>query len=101
MVSSNEFGDNTVRFCAKTMQITEPLTMLTDYVLGVANLFFAFSIYAGMDSRNRVSGLLLLLGFLAQSVSALAGGTFHGFALYLHEARRQQLWTLITLSIGA
>jgi len=101
MVSSYEFGDNTVRFCAKTMQITEPLTMLTDYALGVENLFFTFSIYAGMDSRNRVSGLLLVLGFLAQTVSAFAGGTFHGFALYLNEARHRQLWNLILLTIGA
>src|SRR5262245_16667722 len=101
MVSSYEFGDNPVRFCAKTMQITEPLTMLTDYALGIVNLFFTFSIYAGIDSRNRVSGLLLLLGFLAQAVSSLAGGTFHGFALYLNEARHRQLWNLILLTIGA
>jgi hypothetical protein len=103
MVSSYEFGDNTVR-CArqKRMQITEPLTMLTDYALGVENLFFTLSIYAGMDSRNRVSGLLLLLGFLAQSISAFAGGTFHGFAVYLQAAaRRQQMWNLILITIGA
>src|SRR5262245_59588697 len=82
------------------MQITEPVTMLTDYALGIANLFFAFSTYNNFNSTNRVNGLLLLLGFLAQALSAFVGGAFHGFALYLLGSTRQQMWTLLVLSIG-
>ena len=75
--------------------------MLTDYALGAANLFFAISIYNRMHSRNRVTGLLLLLGFLAQALSGVAGGTFHGFALQVQAATHRRLWDLTMLSVGA
>ena len=83
------------------MQITEPVTMLTDYALGAANLLFAFFILSRMNTRNRVTGLLLLLGFLAEGVAAIAGGTFHGFAKQLDAGIHQTLWNLIMLTAGA
>ena len=82
------------------MQITEPVTMLTDYALGAANLLFAISTYSRLHSANRVTGLLLLLGFLAESISAFAGGTFHGFAAHLQGGNRQTLWNLTMVSAG-
>jgi hypothetical protein len=87
--------------CAKKMQITDPVTMLTDYALGIENLFFSIFIYLRMHSSNRVTGLLLLLGFLAEALSGFAGGTFHGFAAVVESATRQSLWNLTLLSIGA
>jgi len=83
------------------MQITDPVTMLTDYALGAENLFFAISTYRRFHSGNRVSGLLLLLGFLAEAISGFAGGTFHGFAAYVHPATRQSIWNLTMISSGA
>jgi uncharacterized protein DUF6962 len=83
------------------MQITEPLTMLTDYALGIENLFFSIAVYSRMHPRNRVTGLLFLLGYLAQAVSGIAGGTFHGFALYISPTTRQELWNIVVLSVGA
>jgi len=83
------------------MQITDPVTMLTDYALGAENLFFAFSTYRRFHSRNRVTGLLLLLGFLAESLSGFAGGTFHGFAAHLQRATLQAIWNLTMISSGA
>ena len=83
------------------MHISEPVTMLTDYALGLLNLFFAISTYNGMHARNRVSGLLLLLGFAFQAISGFSGGTFHGFADYLQASGRQSVWNLTVLSIGA
>jgi hypothetical protein len=83
------------------MQITEPVTMLTDYALGAVNLFFAISTFNRMDSSNRVSGLLLLLGFSFQAISAFIGGTFHGFATHFDAAALRGLWNLTLLSIGA
>jgi hypothetical protein len=58
------------------MHISEPVTMLTDYALGLLNLFFAISTYNGMHARNRVSGLLLLLGFAFQAISGFSAGRF-------------------------
>jgi uncharacterized protein DUF6962 len=82
------------------MQIIDPVTMLTDYALGIENLFFAISIYSSIHSANRVTGLLLLLGFLAEALSGFAGGTFHGFTAVL-QGTRQSLWNLTLLCIGA
>jgi len=83
------------------MQITEPVTMLTDFALGAVNLFFAFATYNNFNSKNRVVSLLLLLGFLAQALSGIAGGVFHGFSLEMTNATRQQIWNLTLLGIGA
>jgi len=82
------------------MQITEPVTMLTDYALGAVNLFFAISILTKLHSRNKVSGLLLLLGFLSQAVSGFAGGTYHGFAAQFEAHTIKSIWNLTVLSIG-
>lgn len=82
------------------MQITEPLTMLTDYALGALNLFFAISILTKVHSRNKVTGLLLLLGFLSQSISGFVGGTYHGFASQLEAHTLMWLWNFTLLSIG-
>jgi Family of unknown function (DUF6962) len=83
------------------MHITDPVTMLTDYALGIQNLFFAISIYSSIHSGKKVTGLLLMLGFLAEALSGFAGGSFHGFAAALNTAWRQSLWNLTLLSIGA
>src|SRR6185295_4683895 len=83
------------------MQITEPVTMLTDYALGAADLFFTISILSTINSRNKVTAILLALGFLAGTISAIAGGTFHGFSLHFEEAGLRRLWNVILLSIGA
>ena len=83
------------------MQITEPLTMLTDYALGAADLLFAVSLFSAIHPKNRVTALLLGLGFLAGAVSGFAGGTFHGFALHFQEAGLRRVWNTTLLSIGA
>ena len=83
------------------MQITEPVTMLTDYALGVANLFFTVSILATLNSKNKVTALLLALGFLAGAISGAAGGTYHGFSLHFEEDAMRWLWNITLLSIGA
>ena len=83
------------------MPISEPVTMLTDYALGAVNLSFALFTLFRITPRNRVTGLLLGLGFLAGATSALVGGTFHGFAAQLGEPGRRLFWNATLLSIGA
>ena len=82
------------------MQITEPVTMLTDYALGAVNLFFTISILTKLHSRNKVSGLLLLLGFLAQTIAGFTGGTYHGFAAEVTPHTLRWLWNVTLLAIG-
>jgi hypothetical protein len=82
------------------MHITEPVTMLTDYALGAVNLLFAISIFTKLHSRNKVSGLLLLLGFLSQTIAGFMGGTYHGFAAEIGPNTLRWLWNFTVLSIG-
>ena len=83
------------------MDITEPVTMLTDYALGGVNLFFSISVFSNITSRNKVTGLLLGLGFLAGAIAAFAGGTYHGFALHFEQNQLRRMWNLVMCSIGA
>jgi hypothetical protein len=83
------------------MYISEPITTLTDYALGAANLLFSFSIFAKINQKNKVSGLLLGLGFFAGASSAFAGGTYHGLATHLEERSIRHLWNVTMFSIGA
>ena len=77
------------------MDITEPVTMLTDYALGGVNLFFCISVFSNITSRNKVTGLLLGLGFLAGAIAAVAGGTYHGFALHFEQNQLRRMWNLV------
>src|SRR3989442_81416 len=83
------------------MQITEPVTMLTDYTLGFADLLFAISIFTAINPRNKVTALLLGLGFAAGALAGFAGGTFHGFAPHFEQAGLRRFWNITLLSIGA
>ena len=83
------------------MQITEPVTMLTDYALGAADLLFTAAILSRINPRNKVTGLLLALGFLTGAISGFAGGAFHGFSLQFEAAGLRRLWNTVVLSVGA
>jgi hypothetical protein len=92
------------------IRLTEPTTMLTDYVLAALAISFAARIWlraAGADRRK--VGLpagapagLWCFAFAAIALAALAGGTAHGFRLYLGDTAHARLWqatvALITLS---
>jgi hypothetical protein len=83
------------------MQITEPVTMLTDYALAVASLVFAVSIAGRIGPRNRVSAWFWCAAFVASGVAAAVGGTYHGFATYLETRTLAALWNLTIYSMGA
>jgi hypothetical protein len=82
------------------MQITEPVTMLTDYALAAASLAFALQLSRAIGPRNRVSAWLWCAGFLTSAVAALVGGTYHGFALEFDDATHRALWNVIVYSMG-
>lgn len=81
--------------------ITEPMTMLTDYLLAAWCIFLAVSL---LRKKAHTGGGHIGLWVVALSVAAfaaLAGGTAHGFKLYLGTARHAVLWQATVLSIGA
>src|SRR5215469_14890670 len=83
------------------MQITEPVTMLTDVALGASGLAFAYLLYRAMGPWNRVSAWLWCAGFITAAVAALFGATYHGFKLYFDAGTMKAFWNVIVYSMGA
>lgn len=72
--------------------ITEPMTMLTDYVVAIETLFFAIFLFGISHRQRKTSVRLWGIGFIIFSVAAILGGTYHGFAYYLGESGRKDFW---------
>ena len=82
------------------MQITEPVTMLTDYALAAASLYFAYLLARILGPRNRVSAWLWCAAFLASAVAALLGGIYHGFALHFEASTLRSMWNVAVFVMG-
>jgi len=82
------------------MQITEPVTMLTDYALGLLTLLWATRLFERNDGDRPLSRTLWALGFIATSAASFLGGSFHGFRSYLTESAATVLWKTTLYSIG-
>jgi hypothetical protein len=82
------------------MQITEPVTMLTDYALAAASLYFALLLARIMGPRNRVSAWLWCAAFLASAIAALLGGIYHGFALHFDVSTLGLIWNVVVYTLG-
>jgi uncharacterized protein DUF6962 len=79
--------------------LTEVSTMLTDYALAAVTAVMAVALVRAAAGRTAM--LLWAGGFVALSVSAIAGGTFHGFALTLPASMLAALWEVSTWTVGA
>ena len=82
-----------------SIQISEPMTLATDWLLAGAAAFGARLV------RTRTRGghwapLLWGLAFLVGAGAALAGGAFHGFAATLPASVRAMLWTIALTGSG-
>lgn len=83
------------------MQITEPVTMATDFALGAAGLYFGLRLLFLRGPKNRTTSLLWSTGFMASGFAAITGGAYHGFTLMLEPSTLRSLWNVTTVSIGA
>jgi len=82
------------------MKITEPATMITDYMLALACAIFAILTLRLQIPHRAVP--IWFLAFLTGSIAALLGGTFHGFKLYLTAGGRGKgIWDFTMILIGA
>jgi hypothetical protein len=82
------------------MQITEPVTMLTDYALAAASFLFAVKIGRRMGPRTRVAGWFWCAAFAASGIAAALGGTYHGFTAHFESGMHRALWNLTVYSMG-
>ena len=81
------------------MQISEPMTLATDWLLAIAAAFGTRLIGASTRSGHRAP-LLWGVAFLVGAAAALAGGAFHGFATTLPAPVRAMLWTIALTGSG-
>ncbi len=75
--------------------------MITDYLLAGQAVFLAMSLWRKSRAAGKGSVGPWVLAFLVAALAALAGGTSHGFRLYLGEANWSIVWTVTVWSIGA
>jgi hypothetical protein len=81
------------------MSISEPATMITDYVLAAAGFAFGFRL---LWSRAPSKGALLwTIGLFTAALASALGGSYHGFALYTNESTHRMLWNTTAALIGA
>ena len=80
------------------MTITEPTTMITDYLLALACAVFAVLSFRSGSSHHAVS--VWFMAFTTGAIAALLGGTFHGFRVQLG-ARGKGVWEFTLILIGA
>jgi hypothetical protein len=79
--------------------ISEPTTMMTDYLLGGAAIIFAVSLRSRISASRTIP--LWMTGFSTAAGAAIIGGTFHGFASYQSVGLHRSLWDVTMLLIGA
>lgn len=82
------------------MRITEPSTMLTDYLLGGATLFWAVRLFRDARAEKQMSMLLWAGALIATGVAALVAGSYHGFGETLGDGVRLALWKITVYGIG-
>jgi hypothetical protein len=82
------------------MRISEPTTMLTDYVLALLGIWFGGRLLSDGRAAGESSRVLWAASFLGMALAAAAGGTAHGFAEVLGGAGGGWMWKITTYSIG-
>jgi hypothetical protein len=78
--------------------ISEPMTLATDYALGAVSAILGWRLHQGaQDQRSRQCWAL---AFGAAAVSALLGGTHHGFAAVMSPFTYGLSWKVTVFAIG-
>ena len=85
------------------MRITEPMTMMTDYVMGALAFVLALRIVGDAAAGRQLSGRLWAAALVMTAVAAFLGGTYHGFIQWMPGASGRALWkaTLLATGIGS
>lgn len=82
------------------MPITEPVTMLTDYMITGQGMLLAWYLLGSAGTIRNRSRRLWAWALVAIALASLFGGTYHGFLEILPGHLLPYLWTATTLSIG-
>lgn len=81
--------------------ISEPVTLVTDYVLGSAALLAAIRLARGSRRPRHTATALWAAGLFSLSAGAFLGGTWHGFSPRLPVPLGDVLWKATLAAAGA
>ena len=82
------------------MRITEPMTAITDYVMGALALVLAVRLVGDSAAGRQLSVQLWAAALLMTAIGAFAGGTYHGFIEWMPGATARLLWKATLLATG-
>jgi len=82
------------------MQITEPMTMATDYVMGAVALALAIRMLRQRETAGQTAVRLWATALVMTGFAALVGGSYHGFIKMLPPELAARLWTLTLAATG-
>ena len=82
------------------MSLTEPTTMITDYLVAGLSIYFWWRLWLDSGERRGRSERWWSWAFLATAVGALAGGTSHGLTVYLGETGWLVLWKVTVYALA-
>ena len=82
------------------MQIAEPSTLITDYILAVLTALLARLLLREAMREHRKSVRLWGLAFVALAIGSAVGGTYHGFSAYMDDTIRAAAWKITAYFIG-
>lgn len=82
------------------MRISEPMTLLTDYLLAALVFYFGCRLLTSWRRTGGQSGYWWAVGFFASAAAALAGGTYHGFLPYLAPLTAFLIWKFTVFAVG-
>ena len=83
-----------------TLRITEPMTMITDYVMGALAFVLAMRLLMDASAGRQLSGRLWAAALVMTAVAAFTGGTYHGFIQWMPGLAGRVLWKATLLATG-
>ena len=86
-----------------TLRITEPMTMVTDYVMGALAFVLAMRLLTDASAGRQLSGRLWAAALVMTAIGAFTGGTYHGFIQWMPGLAGRVMWkaTLLATGIGS
>jgi len=83
-----------------TMNLTEPMTMLTDCVLGLSSAWWSMRLRKCARRDGQKSIALWSAGFFGFALASFAAGTYHGLGQELEPSARASLWIFVALAMA-
>jgi len=82
------------------VRITEPMTMITDYVMGALAFVLAMRLAGDAAAGRHLSGRLWAAALVMTAAAAFLGGTYHGFIQWMPGAAGRAMWKATLLATG-